>query len=314
MRSPDEFREFFRRDLLPELRRFERERKRALGGLRLLGHPLLWVTCLGAAVWLRHWIPLALPLAFGAARAGIAWARVRRRFKEEVVRRVIAFCDPTLVYHPRAHVSLRRVRESGLFPGSKAHVRGEDYVAGRVGETDVELSELRIVEEQGRRRRLVFSGLFFVADFHKSFRGRTLVLPDRTEWLLGGLGRAFQVWGPFAGAKLVQLEDPVFERHFAVYGTDPVETRYLLSPSLMERLVRFRERTGAPIRVAFFDECIYLAIPLKADFLAVSFSKSLVQEEAAQTWIAEIAFALGIVEELDLNTRIWSKGPDAAAL
>jgi hypothetical protein len=314
LRTSEEFREFFRSELLPELRRFERKRREALRRFRTLRHPLFWAACLAAAWGLWSPLPLLAPVALLVGRA--AWVRLRLRgpFKEQVVRRVIAFCDPALRYEPRAHVSVRRVRESGLFAEATMRVSGEDYVAGRVGETDVELSELRLVQGQGRSRRTVFSGLFFVADFHKSFRGRTLVLPDRTEWLLGGLGRALQLHRPFAGARLVPLEDPVFERYFAVYGSDPLETRYLLSPSLMERLVRFRESTGASLRVAFFDECIYLAIPLKTEFLAVSFSKSLVNDEAVQTWMSELAFALGIVEELDLNTRIWSKGPDAATV
>jgi hypothetical protein len=160
----------------------------------------------------------------------------------------------------------------------------------------------------------VFRGLFLIADFPKSFRGRVLLLPDRAERALGAFGRAFQRLPRPDGLALVELEDPEFERHFACYGSDPVETRYLLSPSLMQRLLRFRENSGARLRLALADGSLLLALPLDRDLFAVSSGGVTVDEAVLRSWAGELGFATGIVEELDLDTRIWSKpAPSAAA-
>ena len=51
-------------------------------------------------------------------------------------------------------------------------------------------------------------------------------------------------WTPessrFGRLEEIELEDPEFMEHFRVYSTDQVEARYILSPSMMERLLAFR--------------------------------------------------------------------------
>jgi hypothetical protein len=153
-----------------------------------------------------------------------------------------------------------------------------------------------------------------VADFNRSFRGETILLPDRAERLFGTLGRAFQGLGRVGrGAALVELEDPELERLFSVYATDPVEARYVLSPSLMERIVRFRKNSGAALRISFVDESVHIAFPLEMDLFEVGLGEAPVDEEKVRGWLGQLGLALGIVEDLDLNTRIWSKDATAPA-
>jgi hypothetical protein len=258
---------------------------------------------------------LALAWLFGAwlfVRTARDVRRVRAAFKTEVLGRVFEFALPGVDYRPGSHIGAEYVERSGLFPESWNRDSGEDYVAGRLGETEFWFSELRLVKE-GRKDRetLVFRGLFFIADFHKSFRGRTYLLPDVAERVLGVLGRSLQALPRFDGTELVELEDPDFEKRFVCHATDPVEARYVLSPGLVQRLLALAERAPGPLRVSFVDECMYLALPLARDLLPAAFFGSDVHEEALLGSVRELLSVTGLVEELGLDTRIWSKGGPA---
>ncbi len=308
MRSEAELREFFRRDLLPELRAYERRRKAALRGLLHWSSGAVAALGVGAALALGHPAPLALAGAFFVLRGLWIVGKIRRDVKRNLVSRVLSFWNPDLSYHPEGFVPESDFRLAGLFPRGWRRYRGEDLVTGRHGDTWFQFSELRVDRaKRGDGDTRVFSGLFFVADFHKSFRGRTVLLPDLAERAFGVFGRAVQQLRKVADGSLVTLEDPEFERLFKVYATDPTEARYILTPSLMERIVRLRRNTGSALRIGFAGERLHLALPLTTNLFELDPTKSAIGEEAMRAWIGELELVMGLVDELDLNTRIWSK-------
>ena len=55
--------------------------------------------------------------------------------------------------------------------------------------------------------------------------------PDVAEKLLGNfLGNLVQKYNFPQSGKLVKLENVKFEKEFAVYGTDQIESRFVLTP------------------------------------------------------------------------------------
>ncbi len=102
-------------------------------------------------------------------------------------------------------------------------------------------------------------------------------------------------------------------KRFVCYATDPIEARYLLSPALMQRILRLGVRAHGPRRLSFVDESLYLALPLSGEVFRVPFLRGMVQEPEVLAFARELLSFAGIVEELDLNTRIWSKAPPADA-
>lgn len=314
MRSDAELRDFFKRELLPELRAYERRRKETLSRLRPGITVALAVAGALAAWWLRHPAPLMIPVAFWILHSVKIHAEIRRDLKRSLVARVIRFWDPTLEYHPEGFVPESEFRKSGLFPGKWNRYGGEDLVRGTIGSTRCHFSELKVRRAHKKNEpREVFSGLFLVADFSKTFCGKTMLLPDAAERTFGVFGRALQGLRSLGGASHVALEDPEFERLFSVYTTDPVEARYLLSPSLMSRIVRFRKESGSELRIGFADECLYLAMPLARNLFDFDPTRSAITEEGMRAWIADLEFATEVIGALDLDTRIWSKPPPAQA-
>ena len=325
MRSPEDFDAFLRDEIAPRMRVIENERRAVKSRRDAVAVDAAWK--LGGAL-----VGLAItfrsrelgPLIVGAALPWMIefWRRMRvpdtatPMVRSQILEPVVRFWDESFRYQPHGYITRGEFEASRLFGDDSFNTySGEDLVAGRHGATEFRFCELHVkhVErsKNGTRTRVVFDGVFFVADFNKSFRGHTLVLPDAAERALGAFGRAFQSLGAgLGGLQLVELENPDFERAFLVQSSDPTEARYLLSPSLMQRILAFHNNTGAKLRLGFFRGRVYVAIPLPGDFLAVNPHKPLMLDDIRR-WAGELLFAIHIVDELDLNTRIWSKKPAA---
>jgi hypothetical protein len=324
MRSPEEFEAFLTQQIAPRLRDIERERAAVQTKRESVKLPMVWkVASVAIGVALAAWRGSFEPLLiFAALPFLVDFWRVLRipdtatpRIRAELLAPVIQFCDPSFRYQPAGSIARATFEASRLFEDvSWNRYHGEDLVSGRHGSTAFRFSELAVTEVKKRGKRteteVVFRGLFFAADFNKAFAGQTLVLPDRAERRLGAVGRAFQSIATGHGLELVELEDPDFERAFVVRSTDPTEARYLLSPSLMQRILTFHANTGSALRLSFIGGRLHVAVPLSGDLFAIGRGAALDLAQV-RAWMGELLFATSIVDELDLNTRIWSKAPAA---
>jgi len=166
----------------------------------------------------------------------------------------------TFSEHPGAQHSIRDFLEARLL-SRWDRSSFEDKITGQRNGVEFEFFESHL--EQRRTTRdskgrtqtrwvTVFRGQCMRFQFHKQFHGRTLVARD------AGL---FNSFGGGSGMKIAKLEDPTFEKAFSVYTTDQVESRYILTPDFMQRLVDL-EKTfhGGRLRCAFVEGEILIAV------------------------------------------------------
>jgi uncharacterized protein DUF3137 len=152
-------------------------------------------------------------------------------------------------------------RQLGLVPGWD-RASYEDLLAGQRGDAPFQFFEAHLEEKRtttdskGRTRTTwvtVFKGQCLTVKFPKQFNGVTKVYRDSGvfNWLTK-LG---------VREPRIRLEDPVFEKAFEVYGTDQIESRFILTPDFMERLLGL-ERTfqGKQLRCAFAGGEMFLAV------------------------------------------------------
>lgn len=237
-------------------------------------------------------------------------------YKHDICNIIARHFSPSLRYDENDGISSGVFKASGIFSQSPDRYKTSDLVEGAYGKTKLRFArihaEKRHVEhgKNGTRTRYttIFKGVLFIADFNKHFRGRTSVRTDVAEKLLGKFGRVFQKTGAILGSeKLVQLESPGFEKEFAVFSDDQVEARYILSPALMERMIALKKRIGADVQFSFRDSNVFIAIPHTADLFAASLAIPASDTAQLEDNHRRLAFFLGIVDDLDLDTRIWSK-------
>ena len=157
-----------------------------------------------------------------------------------------------------------------------------------------------------------FVGMFAVVDFPKKFKGHTVILPDTLEKRVGYVAQTLQSLNLTRG-QLVKMEDPEFEKHFVVYGTDQIEARYLLSPSLMQRITQLYQKINKPILLSFHKNKLYMGVRHAHGFLSLDKKKNLTETDVFGILYEDISTAVGIVEDLNLNRNIWNADTPVAS-
>ncbi|MDM8557923.1 DUF3137 domain-containing protein [Candidatus Parabeggiatoa sp. HSG14] len=249
-------------------------------------------------------IPFALSIVIYSIISRKIIKPYRKKFKAEIIDAIVATVDESLTYYPQKNISFRDFMASGLFYAER--VDGEDYVEGMLGNTAARFSEIRatytVETGEGTENKVSFTGLFFVFDFNKTFEGRTVVVP--------------QYSGNNNYGQIVRLESPEFEKMFAVYSDDQITARYVLSLSLMQRILSFSLQHRA-IYLSFVNGILYVGIPggsssvvmgkVILPFFEPIVSSTLLNFELYRKEFIYLSFIKDIVEEFNLNRRIWSK-------
>ena len=107
--------------------------------------------------------------------------------------------------------------------------------------------------------------------------------------------------------ELIKMDDPKFEKEFVVYSTDQVEARYILSHSLMKKLLHFKHKSKHPLHISFAQNHIHMAIDYDEDLFEPAIFSSLLDYKVAMAYVQTLHLAIGIVQELKLNEKLWSK-------
>jgi len=311
--------------VLPELQALEvlrQELKRKLGLFyKIVGGVAL--VALIIVVIFQNQVAMVGAVILSVITLAIAWftivgdvrSQYVTRYKEKVMSAVVAEFDSNLNYRLKPGPSRSDFQNTELYQYPDRY-NSEDLIYGKYGETDLQFGEVHAEDRRRRKTKngtqtyyvTIFKGILFSADFHKDFKGRTFVLSDNAENLLGGIGRAFQKLASKSGTRLVQMDDPEFEKQFAIYSSDEVECRYILSHSLMSRLTDLRKKfDGQDLRICFKNSSVHIAVPYRSQFLEPNINAPATDTGQIQSLIAQVGVFLQIVEELNLNTRIWSK-------
>ncbi len=329
MKTLQEFKQFFDLDMMPDMEALDKRRKTvvkrgttvvlsALSGLILTSvvYFSLDVSKQDNNSIFYYIIIMAAILITGILFGG-TWARDKTfytDFKQQVIEPIVKFVSPDLTYEPNNYVGSDSFQRSRIFMNRVDRYSGDDMVHGKVDKTQIWFSEIKAeyktttTDNKGRRRtrwHTVFKGLFFIADFNKHFQTSTVVLPNRLG--KGFLAGFFKKMNISRREKLVKLEDPDFNKYFVVYGEDQVEARYVLSTSLMRRITEFREKHPNHLYISFVNSFLYIAIAYTKDLFEPSYFKKLTRFSLVQEYFEDIQLAVSIVEELNLNNRIWTK-------
>ncbi|MGI9204170.1 MAG: DUF3137 domain-containing protein [Woeseiaceae bacterium] len=267
----------------------------------------------------RHFIePYAEPVFYGAAiwlgvslfflgRYFVRHARQPtwdyiRNFKQKVLNHLCDVHFPGLSYDPQGYVGYDEFDATKLFAYTSDEYRSGDFFGGRTGKTDIHFAEVTAKRERKRFRDgsfetyydEFFRGLVFVADFHKHFHSTTRLVP-RDEKL-----------ARVRGQRSVTMEDPEFEEIFATVSTDQVDVRYVLSTGMVRRFVELNNRFPG-MRALFRDEKLVLALPVRRELFEPSLYRRASSTAQINEFVRDIKSLLQVVDELNLNTRIWTK-------
>jgi len=316
----ENFRELYSTTLIPKLTELDKTRKSILALIKK--HILISLVPLCIFGYISFLYETPIPIGIVAvACIGYAffkinplWKDYYSAFKQQVIKQIIHFIDDTLTYSPSDCISQGRFEECGIFRTHIDRYRGDDLVTGKRGSTDMKFSEVHAeyktttTDSKGRTQthwHTIFKGLLFSADFNKHFHVSTYVLTDRAEKLFGSFGTKFQ---KFSGhGDLVKLEDPEFEKSFVVYSSDQTEARYILSTSLMKRILDYKIKSKKNIQLSFVSSRLFVAVPYGKDLFEPKLFGEITDFESVEEYYNDLKLVLELIEGLNLSTRIWTK-------
>lgn len=254
-------------------------------------------------------------------------------YKKEVVGKIVSLVNEGYTFDHEKYISLEAFNQSRIFSTRAAYAIGDDYIEGKIGSTVFAFSELRAWSRTREIKRpgifsiliryllalrrlqffsqyrknggLIFKGLFFYADFNKNLSESTFVLPDIAEKIMGKGGQLIQRSG-FHG-QLVKLENPEFEKQFVVYSTSQQEARYVLTPLMMEAILNIKAKYGRKMNLSFTGSNVYLAIPFRNGLFEPRIHSSGVRRSDMEQMFDIFQLIEIIINEMNLNTRIWTK-------
>lgn len=308
MKTEDELRSFYDSTLKPLLEPLEQYRVAkmkkikknlfiALGCISLI--VLGALTKIAFAIFISC-IPLLLFVGFAFSTFNEMSDHLELHFKKDIFTQLLMFLFDKYEYIPQQRIAPAILEESMLFPYSVTLVDGNNFMRFKIGETSIMFCETT-VSTYNFKEKVKFRGVFIDATFNKSFTSKTFVLSKSYSSFLQNMRRQF-----FQNTQKVKLEDVEFENEFTVLSTDQVEARYILTPSFMQRILDYKKKAKKGIAFSFVKNRLYCAIPEYNDLFEPALIKPYNFEFIKENY-EPLKLYTGIVDDLHLNVRIWTK-------
>ncbi len=307
MRPIEEFRPYYNHTIYPELMRLESQRKKLLWLMSITILMAIGVIIFQAMTGIFFiTLFLLIPIGFYISYLLYRIRKFKTEWKPKVVNLIIDFIDDKLSYGEMSYdakgfVAKQKFVASGLFAKTGKFYKGEDKIAGKIGDVDFEMSELEISDlskiESGTIE--IFRGIFLAAQIVNPIRGTIMVLPRNHKQFLIKTIKTFNI----AGGELVTdvLEHDGFNQNYLTYATEDALIHNVLSFEMQEAIIEYTERAMKDLYVSFNNNNIYLAVREPKDILEPFIFESNVDFELIREFFEDIQILLSIVEDFDAH-------------
>lgn len=309
MKSEEEVRKFFDTELHDILLQLEEYRKKKIRKIRFF----LYIAIIFFILFLLSvFKPNALmgiilfsvlySLVFANETLKKMRTTLQRNFKSLVMPKLLEYLFQKFDYIPNQRIARSTLIDSQLLSDKISAVEGEDFMRFKLGETGIMFCETRVYTLD-KRSGPIFEGIFLVASFNKYFNSQTVLLPRRRVSFLQKI-IPYKIFDTF---KEIELEDVDFNKEFVVYSTDQVESRYILSTTLMSRLLAYKYKVNREISFSFVNDKMFCAIPNYINLFEPALFESFFDFAFMQKSYEAIKLYTDVVDDLNLNLRIWNR-------
>ena len=297
-----DYKHILRREVFTKLKPFEEKRQKYNRnlGIGLLIPIILSILYIVLAMLYKFNLNINLFIILGAAYFGI-----RHFFKKKLENEIKGQIMPLLMkaipgfeWTLSEVITMAETAKVDLFPlNPRTTVSSDDNFKGTYRGVDVAITESKYSYTTGsgknRRTVVVFSGAIVRLKMNKIFEGMTIIRPKGKTSFVNKLEE-------------VKLEDVDFHKHFRVYSTDQIESRYLLTTSFMDRFKDIMDAFSTDkIYCSFCEDYVYIAPWSSKDLFSLAhLSKTLIDEEQYDVLFREFASILALVDHFKLDKKL----------
>lgn len=310
MRSKQDFDGFYSGTLAPLISGLKEQRSTATAwGITALASAVLTVVCFIADHndYLPGGTSIAIFFILLLIVAIYMYTRKKddytERFKETVIKEIMNYLHPGLVYKPMEFIPSKEYRSSGLYRRRYDNIDGDDLVEGVYKNVSFRCSELETQYYGGAvngRYITIFKGLFFSAKVNSGFTGGTYIWTRGYSQLGDSIADERYRMYRMPPVHLVRTANEEFNKHFIVYSSYPSQAYELLTPAMLNNIVKFRTQLNRELTLSVVAGRCYVAIPINEDLLEPD--GNLEDKETIKEYFFTILLILSIINQLELYT------------
>ena len=155
--------------------------------------------------------------------------------KRKIVPLIVKFFGD-FEYQEKQELEENKLTEAGIFQYFNKS-SSEDCMSGTYRDTVFSFAEVNLINHNGNKNHsyCVFSGMLLSLELNNHCLGKTILKRESDKGVLNWLT------GKSAGLRNYKLGNEQFEKVFEAYSSDENEARRLLTPDLMDRLLKLND-------------------------------------------------------------------------
>ena len=296
----NDFNNKYNTQILPLTKSLDKERKKFILlvllcylGLIFLGYIIYIISLNGSNSVSDKTACILLPLGLIIAGGCGVYLTIKKKFENKMKKElmpVVCSCFGDIVWSNPKYIRYGDVyKNSNILPHHTcSHI--DDCFSGSYRNVKYRIEELWA--EKGNVT--VFQGVVILLEMNKKFKGNTVI---RLNGILN--------YPDNFDLHRTVLEDIEFEKKFDVYTDDDVEARYLITPTLMERLKNMRVAFHADsVSAAFYDDRFFIALSTRKDLFSIGkLTKPLYDYKQFITMFEELYSIFALINYFKLDRK-----------
>ena len=232
------------------------------------------------------------------------------KFKNYFVQSALKTVFTDLTYHPEQGMP-RDVIASTKMMYMGDRYTSNDYISGRYKDIGFRQADVHIEEERESTDSdgntttywvTIFRGRWMIFDFNKTFKADLQVC----QKFFGN--NKISNWGNDTKFEKVKLESVDFNKRFNVYAQSDHEAFYLLTPPIMEKIIKLDDMNQGRLLLCFIDNKLHIGLYDGKDSFEHAPVFSQINEEQVRSNISnDIKQITMFIDELDLDNDLFRR-------
>lgn len=264
---------------------------------------IFWAFLNGDVIWGLIFIAALILFAICGTRA---LNEYKTLYKQNVVNAALHNVFTDVYFEPREGISEQTVRNTGMmYTGDR--FTSNDLITGKYNGVDFIQSDVHIetkhTDSKGHTTyTTIFKGRWMIFEFNKQFSCDLQVVSKF-------FGAAKRKGGIFSKKEdklhKVELENDAFNKKFKVYSQSEHEAFYVLTPHIMEAILKLEAGCKGKIMLMFVGGALHIAVNNGKDAFEPPLFKKLEPEREQAAIVGDIRLITDFVDELRLDNDIY---------
>ncbi len=231
---------------------------------------------------------------------GTMYSKVSHDFKHDFLVKLMGDLIDDGRYSPKHGLASQQIYQTEFLKRAD-RIKTEDLLQGTIDGVAFVSSDVRLEERRVRHTKhgtqtyyeKFFMGRVFIFEFNKNFDGYLQVLEQGRPTV----NRRYEK---------VKLESIEFNKKFKTYATNPHTAFFILTPHLMENMMKFEKNNPGRLNFSFIDTRMYVAINNNKDTFSLAIYRK-IDASLIESFKRDVQVIYDLIDDLKLNVDIYKK-------